>query len=186
MLHSKKNCWTLRWLGWGWIFGLSVCLPLKAMATTPVVSPTSTNTSPSLLQLLDEAERSPRLEIQLSRRQVVLYRGSTQVKTYPIAVGRQGWETPKGKFEVKQMLKNPSWINPLTGAKIQGGHPDNPLGSYWIGFWTNGRNWIGFHGTPNPESVGTAASHGCIRMYNKDVEELFQQVQVGTPVTVVP
>jgi lipoprotein-anchoring transpeptidase ErfK/SrfK len=83
------------------------------------------------------------------------------------------------------MLENPTWIHPLTGKSIAGGSPENPLGHYWIGFWTNGTNWVGFHGTPEPNSVGKASSHGCIRMYNKDIEELFHKVRVGTPVTVV-
>lgn len=127
-----------------------------------------------------------RLEIRLSRRQVTLYRGNALVKNYAIAVGRPGWETPVGAYEVKQMIKNPTWIHPLQkGVVIPGGDPENPLGRYWIGFWTDGKNWIGFHGTPTPRSVGQAASHGCIRMYNKDVEELFKQVTVGTVVTVV-
>ncbi|XGV96871.1 MAG: L,D-transpeptidase [Leptolyngbya sp. BL-A-14] len=127
-----------------------------------------------------------RLEIRLSRRQVALFRGDTLVKNYPIAVGRPGWETPVGSYEVKQMIKNPTWVHPLQkGVVIPGGDPENPLGRYWIGFWTDGKNWIGFHGTPTPRSVGRAASHGCIRMYNKDVEELFKQVTIGTVVTVV-
>jgi lipoprotein-anchoring transpeptidase ErfK/SrfK len=83
-------------------------------------------------------------------------------------------------------VKNPTWINPLKkGISIPGGDPENPLGRFWIGFWTDGKNWIGFHGTPNQKSVGTAASHGCIRMYNKDVEELFKKVSLGTEVKVV-
>jgi lipoprotein-anchoring transpeptidase ErfK/SrfK len=127
-----------------------------------------------------------RLEIRLSRRQVLLYRGETVVKTYPIAVGRPGWETPTGSFKVMQKLKNPTWVHPLKpGVVIPGGDPENPLGRFWIGFWTDGKNWIGFHGTPTPKSVGRAASHGCIRMYNKDIEELFSQVNLGTVVTVV-
>ncbi|OUL31526.1 hypothetical protein BV372_20320 [Nostoc sp. T09] len=125
------------------------------------------------------------LVINVSRRQVSVYQGKTRIKNYPIAVGRQGWETPSGNFQVMEMLKDPIWIHPFTGKSIPGGDPENPLGHYWIGFWTNGKNWIGFHGTPNPESVGKAASHGCIRMYNKDVQQLFHQVRVGTPVTVV-
>lgn len=135
------------------------------------------------------AEADPnalRLEIRLSRRQVTLYRGDAPLKSYPIAVGRPGWETPVGSYEVKQMIKNPTWVHPLQkGVVIPGGDPENPLGRYWIGFWTDGKNWIGFHGTPTPRSVGRAASHGCVRMYNKDVEELFKQVAIGTVVTVV-
>ena len=127
-----------------------------------------------------------RLEISLSRRQVTLYRENKSIKSYPVAVGRRGWETPIGNFQVMEMIQNPKWIHPFTGEAILGGDPENPLGQYWIGFWTNGKDWIGLHGTPNPESVGKAASHGCIRMHNKDVEELFRQVSVGTSVTVIP
>lgn len=127
-----------------------------------------------------------RLEIKLSQRRVTVYRGSTPIKSYAIAVGRPGWETPKGTYKVQQMFRNPTWIHPLKkGVVIPGGDPENPLGRYWIGFWTDGKNWIGFHGTPNPGSVGRAASHGCIRMYNKDIEDLFQKVSLGTEVKVV-
>lgn len=126
-----------------------------------------------------------RLEIRLSRRQVALFEGNTLVKSYPIAVGKAGWETPVGKFKVQQMFKDPPWKHPFKGFVIPGGDPENPLGRRWIGFWTDGTNWVGMHGTDNPSSVGRAASHGCIRMYNKDVEELFTKVSLGTPVTVV-
>lgn len=131
-------------------------------------------------------EQPIRLEIKLSRRQVTLYRGSTVVKSYAIAVGRAGWETPRGTFQVKQMFRNPTWIHPLKkGIVIPGGDPENPLGRFWIGFWSDGKNWIGFHGTDNPKSVGKAASHGCIRMHNADVEELFKKISLGTEVKVV-
>ncbi|MDE5115063.1 MAG: L,D-transpeptidase, partial [Trichodesmium sp. St15_bin1_1] len=56
----------------------------------------------------------------------------------------------------------------------------------WIGFWTDGKDTIGFHGTPTVQSIGSAASHGCVRMYNEDVINLFQKVQVGTQVVVEP
>jgi lipoprotein-anchoring transpeptidase ErfK/SrfK len=59
------------------------------------------------------------------------------------------------------------------------------LGERWIGFWTDGQDTIGFHGTPNVKSIGTAASHGCVRMYNQDVRVLFDLVKVGTPVQVI-
>src|SRR5579883_547062 len=131
----------------------------------------------------DTDSQAVRLEIHLSRRQVVMYRGDVPVKSYAIAIGRPGWETPVGKYEVRQMIKNPTWVHPLEkGVVIPGGDPENPLGRYWIGFWTDGKNWIGFHGTPTPRSVGRASSHGCIRMYNKDVEELFKAVTIGTVV----
>jgi len=143
----------------------------------PSLAPTNKDPRP--------ATQPTRLEIKLSRRQVTLYKGKSAIKSYRIAVGRRGWETPTGKFKVAQMYRDPAWMSPFTGAVIPGGAPGNPLGRYWIGFWTNGKNWIGFHGTPSPSSVGKAVSHGCIRMYNKDIQELFKQVSVGTPVTVL-
>lgn len=126
------------------------------------------------------------LVISLSKRQVELYEDGRLVQSYPIAVGRSGWETPTGEFQVMQMRRNPVWINPFTDEAIPSNDARNPLGRFWIGFWTDGRNWIGFHGTPEVQSVGTAASHGCIRMFDQDIEALFQQVQMGTPVIVEP
>lgn len=130
-------------------------------------------------------ESGSRLVIDLSRRQVSLYQAGSR-KTYPIAVGRAGWETPTGRFRVMDMRQDPTWINPFTGQAIAPYDPQNPLGGYWIGFWTDGKNWIGFHGTPNVASVGSAASHGCVRMYRQDIAELFAQVTPGMPVVVQP
>ena len=64
--------------------------------------------------------------------------------------------------------------------------PDNPLGDRWIGF-TTAYGWtIGFHGTPQPELLGQAVSHGCVRMRNRDVVDLYRRVDIGTPVIVEP
>jgi lipoprotein-anchoring transpeptidase ErfK/SrfK len=155
------------------IVSVATPVPVLSQAFQPTQKLATTNPQPI------------RLEIQRSKRQVVVYHGKTRIKTYPIAVGKPGWETPLGTFKVQQMMRNPKWISPKTGESIPAGDPENPLGRYWIGFWTDGNNWIGFHGTPNPESVGSAASHGCVRMYNEDVEELFAKVTLGTEVTVV-
>ncbi len=125
-----------------------------------------------------------RLELDLSERKVTLFRADQAVKSYPVAVGRPGWETPTGTFKIETMYRNPKWINPFTGELIPGGESDNPLGRRWMGFWTDKQNWAGFHGTNSVSSIGTAASHGCVRMFEKDIEELFERVAVGTPVTV--
>ncbi|GEM_PF-3577935 len=126
-----------------------------------------------------------RVEVSLSQRQVIVYRGSFEVKRYPVAIGKSGWETPTGNFLITQMLQNPAWKNPITGDILPPGDRENPLGPYWIGFWTQGWIWYGFHGTNEPESVGQAITHGCLRMYNEDVEELFSQVRIGTVVTIL-
>lgn len=126
-----------------------------------------------------------KLVIKLSERRVYLYQNETLLNSYPIAVGKEGWETPVGNHQVIQKIVQPTWQHPFTGELIPPG-PDNPLGERWIGFWTDGKNYIGFHGTPDEHTVGTAASHGCIRMLNQDVLKLFEQVAIGTPVSVVP
>ncbi len=126
-----------------------------------------------------------RLLLKISERKVYVYRGETVEASYPVAVGRAGWETPTGEFSVFHKLVDPGWTNPLTDEVMAPG-PDNPLGDRWIAFWTDDNNVIGFHGTPNRESVGTAASHGCVRMYNEHVRELYDLVALGTPVVVEP
>jgi len=112
-----------------------------------------------------------------------LYRGTTRIRTYPVAVGQPAYPTPTGNFRVVEKQMNPSWFPPSSPwAAGLGPIPpgaSNPLGTRWIGTSAPG---IGMHGTPNPSSIGSAASHGCIRMYISDVENLYPRVQVGTPV----
>jgi lipoprotein-anchoring transpeptidase ErfK/SrfK len=133
------------------------------------------------------AETDPiRLEIHRADCKLAICCGPIRIKTYPIAVGRAGWETPLGQFKVLQLVRNPVWKHPLTGKIYPPGDPKNELGRYWIGFWNDGDTCIGFHGTPHPATVGKSVSHGCVRMYNKDIEELFSQVRLGTTVAVVP
>lgn len=140
---------------------------------------------PAAELLLPEVEMPVHLVIRLSDRRLLVYRDDTLEASFPIAIGREGWETPTGHFEVFQMLKNPGWTNPFTDEVVPPG-PENPLGDRWIAFWTDGRNQIGFHGTPHRDSVGRAASHGCIRLYNEDVQALYSLVRIGTRVTVEP
>lgn len=150
--------------------------PKPQMEVSPAIpSPVAPNAEPSALEI--------RLAIKLRERRVYVYRGSQVEKSFPIAIGKTGWETPTGTFKVFHMERDPIWEHPLNGQVIQPG-PNNPLGARWIGFWTDGRNYIGFHGTPNERLVGQAVSHGCIRMRNRDIEALYEMVKLGTPVTV--
>ncbi|NET55340.1 MAG: L,D-transpeptidase [Symploca sp. SIO2E6] len=140
-------------------------------------------------QYLPQIPESPlhktRLLLKLSERRVYFYQDNQVQASYRVAIGRNGWETPTGSFEVIQMVSYPTWQHPFTGELIPPG-PDNPLGVRWIGFAVKGENYIGFHGTPNEELIGQAVSHGCVRMRNEDVVSLFEQVEMGTPVMVVP
>ncbi len=123
------------------------------------------------------------LVLNLQERKVYAYQHSKALKSFPVAIGKKGWETPKGSFKVIQLVKNPVWQNPWNG-KISPPGPNSPLGERWIGFWSDGKNYIGFHGTPGEHVIGQAVSHGCVRMRNKDIKELFDLVPMGIPVTV--
>ena len=105
-----------------------------------------------------------RLEIKRSAHRVALVRGDMEIKSFPVAIGRPGWETPTGTFHILQMQKNPTWKHPLTGEIFRAGEDGNELGRYWIGFSTTRKGAIGFHDTPHPETVGKPVTHGCLRM----------------------
>jgi lipoprotein-anchoring transpeptidase ErfK/SrfK len=124
-----------------------------------------------------------RLVVDLSDARVYSYWGDQQLASYPVAVGQPGWETPTGEFKIANKQRNPVWKQPITGDAIPTG-PDNPLGDRWIGFWSDGRHEIGFHGTNNETLIGQAVSHGCLRMRNADIRSLYEQVSEGTTVIV--
>ncbi|MGQ4646727.1 L,D-transpeptidase family protein [Lyngbya aestuarii] len=126
-----------------------------------------------------------RLVVDLSDAVVYSYWGNKQLSRYQVAVGKPGWETPVGSFQVIHKQHNPVWQQPITGEVIPTG-PNNPLGDRWIGFWSDGHHHIGFHGTNQEGFVGQAISHGCLRMRNRDIRQLYEQVSVGTPVIVRP
>lgn len=102
---------------------------------------------------------------------------------YEVAIGQSSWQTPTGSFTVTSMIEQPTWQHPITKQDIPPG-PDNPLGDRWIGFWTDGKAQIGFHGTNQEELIGQAVSHGCVRMRNRDIRDLYSRVELGTAVEV--
>ena len=108
-----------------------------------------------------------------------LFSDKELLKTYPVATGREGHPTPIGSFTIVNKLVNPTWYK--AGAVVSPDSPANILGTRWLGFSLSG---YGIHGTTLPETIGRAASEGCIRMFNKDVEELYTIVPVNTTVTV--
>ena len=120
-----------------------------------------------------------RLVVSIPDRKIVLIEEGQVVKTYPIAVGKQSTPSPNGSFHIASRVVKPTWYQP---GKMVGPGPANPLGTRWMGLGFKG---YGIHGTNMPNSIGKAASHGCIRMRNHDVEELFELVQVGDPVDLV-
>ncbi len=115
----------------------------------------------------------------------------TPLESFPIAIGREGLETPVGRFQVEEKVEHPDFVKLANGtplrvlARIPPG-PTNPLGERWIGF-THGEGWtIGIHGTPQPQLLGRAVSHGCVRMRNEDVIRIYDRVEIGTTVIVEP
>jgi lipoprotein-anchoring transpeptidase ErfK/SrfK len=124
------------------------------------------------------------LTIDRGNFQLRLWKNLKLVKTYTIAVGQQGLETPAGTYTIDDKQVNPSWHVPdsawagdLAGQVIPPG-PEDPIKARWMGFF----NGAGIHGTDEVSSLGTAASHGCVRMSIPDVIELYPQVPLGTPI----
>jgi lipoprotein-anchoring transpeptidase ErfK/SrfK len=114
-----------------------------------------------------------------------VYKDLSLAKTYPIAVGKAGNETPAGEYSIANKAVNPAWTVPdsdwageLRGQVIPGGVPENPLKSRWLGIYDG----VGIHGTSDRASIGSNASHGCLRMLVEDVEDLYPQVPVGAPI----
>lgn len=138
-------------------------------------------------QVKDE-ELGKTIVVDISQRSLTLYSGMDVEKVYGVAVGTAGYPTPKGSFEITQKRYRPSWSNPAPNgwgkdmpASIPPG-PSNPLGTRAMNLNYPG---IRIHGTNKNSSIGTAASHGCMRMHRWDIEDLYERVEVGTPVLIV-
>jgi len=138
--------------------------------------------------LLPDAPRDG-VVINLAEQRLYFYPREGGVRTYPIGVGVAGWETPLGRTRIVGKRVDPIWYVP---ASIRRQHPElpvavapgpsNPLGRHALDL-----GWESYllHGTNVPAGIGRRVSHGCIRLYPEDIEELFRQAPIGTPVTVV-
>jgi lipoprotein-anchoring transpeptidase ErfK/SrfK len=151
----------------------------KQPTATPVSTPSATAATkkPSLGEVVN-------LVLKLKERKVYVYKGDQVLGKYPVAIGKKTTPTPTGEWYVMEKITNPGWTNFNTGKLVKPG-PKNPMGERWIGFHTDGKDMIGFHGTPDVKSVGKAVSNGCVRMFNQDVKAIFPLVEVGTIVKVV-
>lgn len=108
-------------------------------------------------------------------------------KTYPVGIGDIDWVTPTGTYNIGLKQVDPVWHVPLSlrekyGVTTMPPGPDNPLGAYWMGL---GKSHYGIHGTPMPWSIGRPATHGCIRLYDEDIETLYRTVPSGTEVKII-
>jgi len=106
------------------------------------------------------------------RKLAVLEQGKV-IATFPVAVGASVSPSPTGEFQIVSRVTNPTYYHP--GTVIPTGK-DNPIGTRWLGLSQKG---YGIHGTNAPRSIGRAASHGCIRLRNRDMERLYPMLQVG-------
>jgi len=133
----------------------------------------------------DFAKRYPTvLAVDRDAKVLRLYKNLKLAHKYRIAVGKAGLETAAGRYKIVEKIVNPPWHVPnsdwagdLAGRTIAPGDPQNPLEARWMGF----HDGQGIHGTADVDSLGTAASHGCIRMSVPDVKQLYREVKVGTP-----
>jgi len=134
-----------------------------------------------------EDELGAAILVRRSDRRLMLYDNGTLRKTYRVAVGTPRFPTPRGTWRIVEKRYLPTWGNPGSDwAKdmprtIPPG-PDNPLGTRALNLNASG---VRIHGTSNDASIGTAASHGCMRMHRWDIEDLYARVDVGTPVIII-
>jgi lipoprotein-anchoring transpeptidase ErfK/SrfK len=127
--------------------------------------------------------------IKLQSRKLYFITQTGEALRYSVAVGKSGKQW-KGWARIEGKFVNPDWSPPADVKRdipslpdvIKGGSPKNPMG---VRAMTLDRGQYAIHGTNRPESIGTAASYGCIRMHNHDIVDLFERVQVGTPIVVL-
>ena len=126
-----------------------------------------------------------RIVVDLSELTLRFYRADKLVKSYRVATGQSKYPTPTGTYAVIRMIENPTWYPPDSEwAKDAEPIPpgiENPLGTRWIG---TSAPAVGIHGTPDDGSIGTYASHGCIRMHIPEVEDLYERVAIGMTVVI--
>jgi lipoprotein-anchoring transpeptidase ErfK/SrfK len=138
-------------------------------------------------QKVSRSSFGPVVVIHRGSNRLYLYQGMKPWRTFGVATGQAVYPTPLGRFDIVVKWENPWWYPPSSpwakGAKPIPPGPGNPLGTRWMGLSAPG---VGIHGTPDPASIGYSASHGCIRMLIPEAEWMFEHVEIGTPVYIVP
>ena len=159
----------------------AVPLVAEAMVTraTPVVDLPVKRVRPAKMTV------GASIVVSRANRVLTLYREARKVRTFRIAVGTSSHPTPRGLFSIVMKQRHPTWFPPdspwAKGLGPVPPGPGNPLGTRWMG---TSAPAVGIHGTPASGSIGTAASHGCIRMYIRDAEWLYERITIGTPVLI--
>jgi L,D-transpeptidase catalytic domain/Putative peptidoglycan binding domain len=135
------------------------------------------------------ATMGPTIVVHVDTNMLELYDGFRVARTWDVATAKPGWITPGGEWTIYRKAENPTWTNPALDswgaglpAVIPGG-PGNPMGTRAL--YITAPGLIRIHGTSSPESIGRYASHGCIRMHNEQIEQLYELVPVGTKVIIM-
>ncbi len=183
-MASDLRRWSGVWLG-SWLVALVLTFSAGCglfgkpeLRPVPVPSPTATP--------------EPHVLLRLKERRVYFVENEVKhpPEGYRVAIGQPKWPTPIGKFQINELVENPDFVafdfndtkKPDKGRIPPG--PNNPLGLRWIGF-AFAHGWqVGFHGTAKTKVLGQAVSHGCVRMANPDIVELYKHVKLGTTVIV--
>ncbi len=149
---------------------------LTSIVAVSILAPAN----PSIAQTPDPAHvRAERtVVVSIADRKLAVVEDGTVLATFNVAVGAPASPSPTGEFQIVSRVKNPTYYRP--GAVIPSGK-DNPVGTRWVGLSQKG---YGIHGTNAPRSIGHAASHGCIRLRNRDMERLFTMLQIGDVVEI--
>ena len=157
--RAVENVESIYWLV---LVMLAAAIPLTAQSGVPTI-----NDQPDRVVL-----------VSLVDRKLAVIQGGVVVATFRVAVGADVSPSPTGEFKIVSRVQNPTYYRP--GTIIPAGK-DNPVGTRWMGLSQKG---YGIHGTNAPRSIGRAASHGCIRLRNRDMEKLFTMVRVGDVVQI--
>ena len=135
-------------------------------------------------------ENMPRtIVVRVDENRLYLYEGFEVLRTWSVATAMPGWTTPRGDWNLYRKAVNPTWYNPALdswGADLPAivpGGPTAPMGTRAL--YITAPGLIRIHGTPADSSIGTYASHGCVRMHNAEIEQLYPMVDVGTRVIIV-
>ena len=154
--------------------------PIPAAESSELQSPQLASAS------IQSAGEATSIHLDLRQRRISVIRNGQSIGRWPVAIGDPKTPTPTGVFRVETKLVNPQYestksgrVHPVTGLK-------SPLGHRWIGFLQQGPDQFGIHGTPWPHwvKIRAAVSNGCVRMLNAHVQNLYELVEVGTPVRI--
>lgn len=162
-----------------------------ASASSPASLPTGAVHPPAAPAAVPTPQAPPRqIVLELRQRQISLLEGRQLIGRWPVAIGDPSTPTPTGRFTVLNKVVNPQYESTRSGKRNATIGPQGPLGDRWIGFMRSGANQYGIHGTPDAWSWTVlnraAVSNGCVRMLTPHIRQLFDQVDVGTPVIVKP